>query len=495
MSFDGKTGAAMTRRVLAVLLLLDACTINPVSGRLELTLMSAAEERRIGAEQAAEVARTIGLVDDPGLVTYVQEVGRRIAARSPRRDVTYTFAVVDMTDPNAFSLPGGEVFVSRGLLVLANSEDELAGVLGHEIGHVAARHAARRVTRAAPLALVTALGAGVTGLVLPAVGGLLGGVGELANAALLAPYSREQEREADRVGQEIAAAAGYDPAALSIFLHTLERDEALHRDQPRAWSFFATHPPTPERVATTAREAGHLTRAASAPIARSDGDFLAHLDGLTVGDSARDGVFEGTTFRHPDLDFAIRLPAGWKTANGRSAIGAVAPDGRAIVLLDATTGTDVVEAERAFEKEAKTGPLADTEKLTISGLSALHAAGVIDTRRGPLALDLTWIAYDDAVYRVIGLAPAEHVGAFRPVWRETAASFRPLTASERRAIRETRLRFVRARRGEAIGDLVGRAGSSWKAEEAAVANGVAADDVLVSGRPIKVAMTEPYARD
>jgi len=484
----------MSRRVLlAVLPLLGACTRNPVSGRPELTIMSAAEERRIGAEQAAEVARTIGLVDDPKLGTYVQEVGQRLAARSPRRDVTYTFAVVDMAEPNAFALPGGEIFVSRRLLVLATSEDELTGVLGHEIGHVAARHAARRVTRAAPLALVTALGAGITGLVSPAVGGLLGGVGELANSALLAPYSRDQEREADRVGQEIVAGAGYDPAAFSTFLHTLEREEALHHDQARAWSFFATHPPTPERVATTAREAAHLTRAASAPIAASDADFLAHLDGLPVGPSARDGVFEGETFWHPDLGFAVRLPAGWKTANGRSAIGAVAPDGGAIVLLDgATTGTDPVEAERAFEKEARSGPLPNTEKLTIAGLPAVHAAAVIDSRRGPLALDLTWIAYAGRVYRVTGIAPAGRAEAFRAAWRETAASFRPLTTSERRAIRETRLRTARARHGETIGDVVRRAGSAWSVEEAAVANEVAPGDVLAGGRPVKVAMTEPY---
>ena len=484
----------MSRRVLlAVLTLLGACTRNPVSGRPELTVMSAAEERRIGAEQAAEVARTIGLVDDPRLGTYVQEVGRRLAARSPRRDVTYTFAVVDMAEPNAFALPGGEIFVSRGLLVLANSEDELTGVLGHEIGHVAARHAARRVTRAAPLALVTALGAGITGLVSPAVGGLLGSVGELANSALLAPYSRDQEREADRVGQEILAGAGYDPAALSTFLHTLEREEALHRDQARAWSFFATHPPTPERVATTAREAAHLTRAASAPIAASDADFLAHLDGLSVGPSAHDGVFEGATFRHPDLGFAVRLPAGWKAANGRSAIGAVAPDGGAIVLLDgATTETDPVEAERAFEKEARSGPLPNTEKLTIAGLPAVHAAAVIDSRRGPLALDLTWIASAGRLYRVTGIAPGGRAEEFRAAWRETAASFRPLTTSERRAIRETRLRIARARHGETIGDVVRRAGSAWSAEEAAVANEVAPGDVLAGGRPVKVTMTEPY---
>src|SRR5438876_307124 len=372
--------------VLTVLALLGACTRNPVSGRPELTVMSAATERRIGAEQAAEVARTIGLVDDPKLGTYVQEVGQRLAARSPRRDVTYTFAVVDMAEPNAFALPGGEIFVSRGLLVLATSEDELTGVLGHEIGHVAARHAARRVTRAAPLALVTALGAGITGLVSPAVGGLLGGVGELANSALLAPYSRDQEREADRVGQEIVAGAGYDPAAFSTFLHTLEREEALHRDQARAWSFFATHPPTPERVATTAQEAAHLTRAVPAPIAASDADFLAHLYGLFVGPSAY--------------------------------------------------------------------------------------AGHVD--------------------RVNGIAPGGRAEEFRAAWRETAASFRPLTTSERRAIRETRLRIARTRHGETIGDVVRRAGSAWSAEEAAVANEVAPGDVLAGGRPVKVGVTEPY---
>ena len=486
----------MTRRgVFAVLALLGACSRNPVSGRPELTLVSAAEERRIGAEQAAEVARTIGLVDDPRLGSYVQELGRRLAARSPRRDVTYTFAVVDMVEPNAFALPGGEVFVSRGLLVLANSEDELSGVLGHEIGHVAARHAARRVTRAAPLALVTALVTGITGLVSPVVGDLLGGVGELANAALLAPYSRDQEREADRVGQEIVAGAGYDPAALSTFLHTLEREEALHRDEARAWSFLATHPPTPERVATTAREAADLTRAAHAPIAHSNSEFLAYLDGLPVGPSARDGVFEGAIFRHPDLGFAVRLPAGWKAGNGRRAIGAVAPDGAAIVLLDHVAGTDLVEAERAFEKEAGSGPLSNTEKLAIAGLPAIHAAVEIDARRGPLALDLTWIAHAGHVYRVVGIAPAGRADGFRATWRETAASFHPLTASERRAIRETRLRITRARHGETIGDIVGRTGSAWNVEEAAVANDVTPGDVLAGGRLVKVAMTEPYAPD
>ncbi len=371
--------------LLAALAVVAACARNPVSGRPELTVLSAAEERRIGTEQAAELVRTVGVVDDPpGLGIYVQEVGRRLADRSPRRDVTYSFAVLDMVEPNALSLPGGEIFVSRGLLVLLDSEDELAGVLGHEVGHVAARHAARRVTRAAPLAVLTALGAGITGLVIPAVGELFGDVGELANAALLAPYSRDQEREADRVGQEIVAAAGYDPAGLSRALLALQHEQALQGDKARGPSFFNTHPPTPERVATTARLAATLPHASGAPIAASDQEFFAHLDGLTVGRSARDGVFDGETFRHPDLDFALRMPAGWKTANGRTAVVAAAPDRGAIILLDtATTGTDPAEAERAFEKDFRTGPLPGVERLTVGGLPAVHATADVDAPRGP----------------------------------------------------------------------------------------------------------------
>src|SRR6185369_12916072 len=207
----------MRERVLAGALLLvigGGCAVNPVSGRPEVTLVSEAKEQELGDAEAKNVAATMGLVDDPRLTGYVRAIGDRLAKFSPRTDVAYTFYIVDMPEPNAFALPGGYVYVSRGLLALTNSEDELAGVLGHEIAHVAARHAVRRVTRAAPLAIVTGLGAALTGIVSPTLGDLVGGVGGFAGALVLAPYSRGQENEADRLGQEFSAAAGWDPAGL-----------------------------------------------------------------------------------------------------------------------------------------------------------------------------------------------------------------------------------------------------------------------------------------
>ncbi len=153
------------------------CAVNPVTGRRELVFMSPAREAALGAQAAAEVEAGIGLLDDPALTAYVSELGERLARHSPRRNVTYRFYVADMPEPNAFALPGGYIYVSRGLLALANSEDELANVIGHEIGHVAARHAAQRETQAIGAGVLTALGSRAAG----AAGGDAAALAELAD--------------------------------------------------------------------------------------------------------------------------------------------------------------------------------------------------------------------------------------------------------------------------------------------------------------------------
>ncbi len=247
------------------------CATNPVTGRSELVLVSAEREKELGRDEARRVEQEMGLLADPALVAYVQGVGQRLAAQSPRRDVEYRFQVVDRTEPNAFALPGGYVYVTRGLLVFVNSEDELAGVIGHEIGHVAARHSVQQISRAAPLAVVTGIGAAVTGVVSPGLGRAVGGAGAAASELILAPYSRDQEREADRVGQGLAAAAGWDPAGLPAFLKTLSREEDLSGGGPRRPSFLDSHPATPERVAATAEHARELARAPEAPMQSRSG--------------------------------------------------------------------------------------------------------------------------------------------------------------------------------------------------------------------------------
>ena len=475
-------------------MLAAGCAINPVSGRPEVTLVSETKEREIGETEARRVAESMGLVDDPALIAYVRAVGERLARFSPRAGVPYRFAIVEMEEPNAFALPGGYVYVSRGLLVLTNSEDELAGVVAHEIGHVAARHAVRRVTRAAPLAVLTGLTAMVTGIVSPTLGSVVGGIGGAAGALILAPYSRDQEREADRVGQDIVAKAGWDPAGLSRMLRTLEREEAMHGGTRRAMGFFATHPPLPRRVAETEEHARELERGVAQPIAGSRRDFLRKLEGLVVGPRAAEGVFDGETFLHPDLDFHVRFPAGWKTANEHTVVGAQAPDGRAVVVLEtAGEGSDPEAALRALEKESKVSLASSSERRTVNGLPAVHATARGRTRDGHLALDLTWIAHADNIYRLTGATPPSGAEAMRSVFRATADSFGPLTAAERAAIRELRLDVVDARAGETLATLLARTDSAWSPEFAAVANGLEPAAMLRGGEPVKVAVSRPYA--
>src|SRR6266403_1479778 len=163
--------------------------------------ISPSEERKLGAEAAEEVERTVGLLSDPKLVGYVRQVAGRMTQVAKRTDVTWRFNVTDDVEPNAFALPGGYVYVTRGLVTLLNSEDELAGVLGHEMAHVLERHAARRAGAATPFALLFGIPAGILGAVSPALGGIVGGTGELASGMVLASYSRDQERDADQIGR------------------------------------------------------------------------------------------------------------------------------------------------------------------------------------------------------------------------------------------------------------------------------------------------------
>ena len=304
-----------------------ACSMNPVSGLPEVTLISVEQEKKIGEEEAKKVEAQMGLLDDRQFLPYLDALGQRLAKESPRQDVTHQFHVADMAEPNAFALPGGYVYVSRGLLALVNSEDELAGVVGHEIGHVAARHTVQKISKQGPFAAVFGIASGLAGIVSPLAANIIGGVGDLTQGLLFSPYSRSQETAADRVGQEMAAKAGWDPAALSVFLSSLEREVELlsQSKEPRKPSFFDSHPATPDRVKKTAEHAKELTRANRAPISPTHESFLARLDGMVDGQRAANGIFEGRTFLHPDMNFLVQFPEKWQHDNTPQKIVAAAP--------------------------------------------------------------------------------------------------------------------------------------------------------------------------
>ncbi|MDF0644636.1 MAG: M48 family metalloprotease [Nitrospira sp.] len=477
---------------LAMVLLLigsSACTINPVSGWPEFTLITAGQEKQIGAEEAKKVEDEMGLLDDRALTGYLDQVGQRLAKESPRQNLDYHFHAVDMIEPNAFALPGGYIYVSRGLLALVNSEDELAGVVGHEIGHVAARHSVQKISRQGPFALITNFVSGITGFFVPFVGNVLGGIGNFAQSLVFSPYSRSQESEADKVGQEMAAKAGWNPEGLAIFLNTLGREESLLNDGPRRPSFFDSHPATPDRVENTTKWAKDFKQAPRDPITPTHDAFLKRFEGLVVGQRAANGVIHGRIFRHPDLNFFVEFPDQWQVENTPVQLASAPKEGNMGILIRAVgEGTDPMDGARALEKAGKSPVVDKTRPTRVNGLPAATAK-LGDSK---VTADITWIAHGGLIYQIVGITETKHYDATHPAFDAVTRSFRPLQPDERASIREKRLRLVTARAGETLEALVERSGSSWKPKQVAVANNLQETEPLRDGQLVKITVEEPY---
>jgi predicted Zn-dependent protease len=455
--------------------------------------MTTQQEVATGREAARQVETQMGLVKDPELESYVRAIGNRLAALSPRQEVSYDFHVVDMPEPNAFALPGGHIYVSRGLLALTNSEDELANVIGHEIGHVAAKHHARQQARAQSVGLLSVLGT----LAAAALGGAeaaqtAGQLGQLAGTGFLASYSRDQERESDEIGQALAARAGWDPAGMASFLNTLGRETTLTSGRERNPSWFDTHPATPERVQAAMARAKTLQRAPARPIASDRAAFLAKLDGLVVDADPSEGVFEGSTFLHPDLDFRLVFPSGWQTANTPNAVGAAPQDRSAVIQLGLQGPGDDPRAA-AEQALANSGDaVVKHGALSIGDRRAYQARLSQNTQQGRVGGLFTWIASDGRVYRIECMAAEARFDDFRDVCMRTVKSFRELAPGEREAIRMHVLRVVRANPGDTPAAIASRSDSPWSGERIAVANALEPGARLESGRPVKVAVSAPY---
>ena len=482
------------RLVLVLCLAATACVTNPATGRREMIFMTPQDEEEVGREEAARVASEMGIVNDPALTAYVSQVGQRVARQSPRQDVTYRFQIVDLPEPNAFALPGGYVYVSRGLLVIANSEDELANVIGHEIAHVAARHAASRQAKAVPVGILTAIGAIAAGV----IGGgqaaqAVGQMGQTAGAGLIASYGRDQEHEADKLGQDYASRAGADPSSMSDFLRTLERATSTERGEQRGPSFLDTHPSTPERISLTESNAKGLRFQPKTGVATSRNDFLRRLDGLVVGQNAEEGVVEGSRVLHPGLGFQIRFPEEWQIMNARSAVLAAAPNRDAAIVLELDAPARTPRDAAARFAQQNNLQIAEAGAVQLGNLDGYRTLAVIPSQRGPMAADLTWIAFRGQMYRLTGLANGNTYRGWQGAFASVARSFRELTPAELRGIREQRLRIVSARGGETLDRLVTRSGSSWKPEEVAVANALPTNVRLSEGQLVKVAVPEPWA--
>ena len=429
-------------------LLLTACSVNPATGRKEFNgLMPASSEASIGASQHEAIVKEYGgLYYDRALQDYVTGIGQKLARNTERNDVTYQFFVLDSPVVNAFALPGGYVYVTRGLLAIANDEAELAGVIGHEIGHVTARHQAARYSQS----VLANLGAGLLGAAVgnQALSQALG----VGSNLYISSYSRDQESEADRLGIRYVSRAGYDPMAVSDFLAAMDQYQTAQstiegkgREQA---DIFATHPQTGGRVTAAAAEARNYQGVGTF---RNGDMYLSKIDGMTFGDSPSQGYVRGQSFYHPELGFTFTVPNGYTIKNGADKI--VAMNGKnSVILVDAARSSTPDPVSYISSEWLQGQKPVTPERININGRDAATVSMQGSLNGAPVEIRLVAISWGNGqMYRMQFAIPAS--GADIEGLKRTTYSFRALSQSEIAGLKPQRIRVVTAGPGDNVDTL------------------------------------------
>jgi predicted Zn-dependent protease len=463
-----------------------ACATNPVTGKRQLSFMSEEQEIRTGQEMDEQVRREMGIYRDEALQQYVEDVGMKLARESQRPTLPWHFTIVDSPAVNAFALPGGYIYITRGILPYLDNEAQLAGVLGHEIGHVAARHSAQQYTRSA----VSSVGVLVGSIFVPAVRPF-SDIAESGLGMMFLKYSRENELQADSLGAEYAASGGWDPAQVPAFLTTLSRiDEVSDRSGTPNW--LQTHPQPENRVERVQDTVNKVRPAAAASqnwIVDRD-QYLKRIDGMIFGDNPEEGIVRGSEFIHPSLRFAITFPDGWEISNGEEQVAAQEPGNKIFMVLETLRAGQSANLEQAAKRHmAGAGyRLVDGSLTTINGLSAFlgsfegSASGIGKvTARGALVVN------GRTTYFVGGIAKPDDYPRVVGAFDDAIHSFRALARDEADDVQPNKLDMYVAREGDTWQSIAQRPGKGFvKATTLAIMNNHAVDDQPAPGERIKI---------
>lgn len=466
-------GARMVWLVVGVVLF--ACSTNPVTGRRELSLVSESQEIAMGQQAAEEIKAAMGVVPDQALQSYLSELGMRIAKASERPNLPWTFTVVEDPVVNAFALPGGPVFFTRGILAHMNSEAELVSVLGHEIGHITAKHSVSQISRA-QLAQIGLVAAVIAKPELMEFGDLASqGVG-----LLFLKFGRDDERQSDELGFKYMVNAGYDPREMADMFRTLGRLSEGSGGRVPEW--LSTHPDPGNRVEATLQRVASATLPANLTVRREE--FLRHLDGLVFGNNPRDGYFDGTRFLHPEMRFQFDFPNGWKTANQTSQVVGASQQEDAIVVL--TVAGNKAPRDAMSEFGAIEGVQIGTTAATpVNGLPATTAPFAAATESGTLRGWVTFVSHNNTTFRLLSYTPADRFGSYDAALRGAVTSFRRLEDPQALAVQPARISLVRTPRAMTLAEFDRAYPSSIPAEQLALINGVEAGASIPAGTLMK----------
>ena len=456
-----------------------SCAINPVTGKNEFMLVSEQDEIALGKQADQELEQIYGFYENKELADYVDRVGQSLAENTQRPDNEYHFKVLDTPVVNAFAVPGGYVYVTRGILAYMNDEAELAGVLGHELGHENARHIAQQMSRQQ----ITQIGFSV-GMMISEEFRNYSGLTQMGISMLFLKFSRDDERQADDLGVEYGSKSGYDMYRMASFFETLERLNPAGGSLPE---WFSTHPDPGNRVtAVTDKTAEWHQKLDRTGYAIRHDNYLNMLDGIVFGEDPLQGYMEGDAFYHPTMRFTFPVPAGWQVLNTPSQVQIVSDKQDAVILLMQDKAASVSGAADRFIQDAG-AEVRSREKLTINGYQAEKVIAGLISGQDTLRTMSCFIAKEGAVYAFHGMTRWNQYPQYSPAFSRTIGGFRDLDDPSKINVNPEKIIVKTTTREGSLKTVLKQFGiSDEELQNQAVLNGMRLEDDVKAGTLIKL---------
>ncbi len=472
--------------LVAVMTAISGCVTNPATGEKEFSLLSPAQEKELGAQGDQEIVATYGIYNDAAVTAYVNEMGQKLAAVSDAPNLGYTFRVLDSPVINAFALPGGYIYVTRGLLAYLENDAQLAMVLGHEIGHVTARHSAKQYTSAQLANVGVGLGSVLFEDIEPFLGAIQTGL-----QLLFLKYGRDDERQSDELGVEYATRAGYQASEGAKFFTTLKRIQ----DQQQGGSlptWASTHPDPAEREATIVQRAeywhGQLPNIQLGGV--NPEVYVPRLENIVFGTDPRQGFIEGGVFYHPTLQFQFPVPQGWQLANFSAQIQMAPESGEAIVVMTTAQGVDPATAAQQFVNENQASVI-ESKGGTVNGLNAYRVRSDVNLENsdgsvGTISVLSYFIRKGDMLYVFHGYTDRSRFSGYANTFESIFGNFRQVTDANVLNVRPFRVDVFQAPRTDEFRALVqANSSAGLGIEDLAIMNQRSTTDQVQAGTPLK----------
>ncbi len=471
---------------LVFIFFLAACAINPVSGKKEFVLMSEEQEIALGAQSDPQVIAEYGLYDNTSLQNFINDQGQAMVKISHRPNIKYTFRIVDSPVVNAFAVPGGYVYFTRGIMAYFNNEAQFAGVLGHETGHITHRHGVEQYTKST-IGNVLLIG----GMAVSKEFAAFANEAQTAMQLLFLKYSRDMEAQADQLGAEYSSKVGYDAHQMADFFKTLKSlDEGSGQQLP---TFLETHPDPTDRYNKVEKAATDWQAQLPQQKYKVNRDsYLKMIDGIIFGDDPRQGFVQSGIFYHPELKFQFPVPNNWQLTNSPSQVQMAPSNGKALMIFTLAKGSSLQAAAQQTAADLKL-TVVTSRQISINGLPALEVMSnqvSQDPSTGQtstIEVKSVYIQFKQGIYVFHGVSTPGDFQGYVSDFDHTMTGFRELTDPAKLNVTPDRIKVITVHQAATLAQVLQANGvPSARVKEFAIVNGMAQSDQVAAGTLIKV---------